>query len=137
MAIRKIPEDTNYFHFHNENPKNHRAADCVFRAIATATGQTWEETFNGLCEVALEKKLAPNEKDCYTEYLKRLGWIKNRQPRHSNNTKFTGIEFAPEQKTNVICHIGGNHLSCVINGRFWDTWNCTDGTIGNFWTKQN
>ena len=136
MAIRKIPADTKWFHFHNENPKNNRAADCVFRAIATATGQTWDETFKGLCEVALEKKLAPNETKCYEEYLKRLGWVKQKQPRKSDNTKFRGREFAPKQPRNVICKVGAHHLSCIIGGRFYDIWDCSEDTIGNYWTKQ-
>lgn len=137
MAIRKIPADTRWFHFHNENPKNNRAADCVFRAIATATGQTWEETFKGLCEVAFEKKLAPNETKCYAEYLKRLGWTKWNQPRHFDNTKWTGKEFVESEYGTAICHIGGHHISCCKEGRFWDIWDCTDGTIGNYWTKES
>lgn len=137
MAIRKIPADTKHFHFHNENPNNSRAADCVFRAIATATGKTWEEVFKGLCEVALEKKLAPNEDACYEEYLKRLGWVKQKQPRHSDNTKFTGVEFAEAHHETAICKIGCHHISCCKEGKFWDTWDCTDRTIGNYWRKKD
>lgn len=135
MAIRKIPADTKYFHFHNENPNNNRAADCVFRAIATATGKTWDETFKGLCEVAIEKKLAPNEKACYEEYLKRLGWVKYKQPRNPDNTKWTGAEFANVNHGTALCKIGGHHLSCCIEGKFWDIWDCTGGSIGNCWRK--
>lgn len=136
MAIRKIPEDTGCYHYHNENPKNKRAGDCVFRAIATATGQTWDETLTGLTELALKLKLAPNERACYERYLKNLGWVKHKQPRNSDGTKMRAYEFVPFQKGRVIFGIQPHHLSCSVNRKIYDTWDCSHGAVGNYWTKQ-
>jgi len=36
----------------------------------------------------------------------------------------------------VIANIGGHHIVAIIEGRVWDTWNSTDGCIGNYWTKK-
>ena len=54
--IRKIPRETATFHFHNENPKGRRTGDCVIRAIARASGDSWDDTLTGLFKVALKMK---------------------------------------------------------------------------------
>ena len=79
--IRKIPEETATFHFHNENPKGKRTSDCVIRAIARATGQSWEEVLTGLYQVAMQLKTAPADKVCFDRYLGQQGWLKHPQPR--------------------------------------------------------
>lgn len=136
--LRKIPEDTMTFHFHNENPKGQRAGDCVIRAIARATGISWDETYDALVAEGRKQKRMPNDKETYNAYLKRLGWVKMKQPRHwsSDNSKYTGKQFCREHpKGNVIMHIGGHHLSCIVDGRINDIWDCSDGCIGNYWVK--
>ena len=131
----KVLKDTKWFKFHNANPKNRRSGDCVIRAISTATGKSWEEVLTDLCKLALQEKRIPNEVECYGKYLENLGWKKQKQPRKSNNTKFTGREFVTHFKGVAIAHIGGNHIVCIKEGQVWDTWDSTDGCIGNFWIK--
>lgn len=151
--IRKIPKDTDTFHFYNVNPKGKITGDCVIRAIATATGMTWEETLMGLVEMALKHKLSVQATENYDKYLQSLGWVKQKQPRKEDNTKFTGSEFCVQlsvndkdgKKGNIIAHLGGHHIVCIrptnsgdgINCRYkvHDTWNSTGGCIGNYWVK--
>lgn len=144
--IKRIPNETSTFHFYNANPKENRAADCVIRAIAAATGKTWEEVLKELTEIALKYKLMPNEKKCYDRYLKKLGWKKEKQPRKADNTKYTGSEFCEfldsadcEYIDTVIAHIGGHHIVCIkvhdLAHKVFDTWNSTSGCIGNYWVK--
>lgn len=68
-----------------------------------------------------------------------LGWVKHKQPRKPDNTKYTGKEFCrqiAENSVNYVANIGGNHTVAIINGKVHDTWNSTDGCIGNYWTKE-
>lgn len=151
--IRKIPNETKHFHFFNANPKNNRTDDCVIRAIATATGKSWDEVLLDLTAFAQKYKLMPNDKKCYGKYLESLGWNKNKQPRKDNNTKYTGKEFCEildsldresilDYKGSANCvlaHIGGCHIVCIkpYNNKYkvFDIWDSTRGSIGNFWTK--
>lgn len=150
MAIRKIPKDTDTFIFHNENPKNNRTGDCVLRSIATATGKTWDEVLDDLVTVAHKTKLMPNDPKCYGKYIESLGFEKQKQPRKADNTKYTGDEFCEylkerfvngDKAVDVVAHIGGGHTVAVIYNhydkvyRVIDTWDSTDGTIGNYWIK--
>lgn len=137
MAIRKIPKDTPWFHYHNENPKDNRAADCVIRSIAAATSLGWDKTYDGLCEEGRKLKRVPNERQCYEKYLARLGWVKHKQPKRYDGTKYTGKQFIDEvleDGVTAIAHIGGHHVVAIIDGRVHDTWDCTNRCIGNYWT---
>lgn len=137
---RKIPEDTNIFHYYNRNPKDKLTNDCVIRAIATATEKTWGEVYNTLCEMGLKYGLMPNDPKCYERYLKELGWVKHNQPRKDDNTKYSGSEFVKTTeyrniKNNaVIAKIGSHHMTVIVNGKIYDTWNCSGNKIGNYWT---
>ena len=144
--LRKIPTDTDCFKFYNANPKNKRTSDCVLRAICTALNQSWEQTLDDLVEVAKKYKLMVDDDKCYKKYLKAKGWIMYKQPRKSDNTKYTGEEFCDSVVNNwpkdscldysrVIAHIGGHHIVAIIDGKINDTWDSTNKTIGNYWVK--
>lgn len=141
--IRKIPQDTECFRFHNANPKGHRAGDCVYRAIATSTGKTWDEVLDGLVEVAHKYKYPVDVPECYGRYLESLGYSKMKQPRKPDNTKYTGEDFCLDYlrklrlgEYDIVAHIGGHHIVAIVDRKVVDTWNSTDGTIGNYWIRR-
>lgn len=137
----KYPE-TMAFHFYNANPKNRFGSDCVIRAICTALQQSWEQTVKELTEISLKTGYVLNDPHCFKRYLKEKGWVMNKQPRKSDGTKFTGYEFCAVLQDcdyapfmNIVANIGGNHTVAIVNGKVNDTWDSTDGCIGNFWTQ--
>lgn len=79
----------------------------------------------------------PNDKKVYTKYIENKGWIKCKQPRKSNNTKYTGKEFVKIVKGTVLAHIGGHHIVCIKDNKVLDIWDSTDGCIGNYWIKED
>ncbi len=128
--------DTPTFHFFNANPKFRITGDCVVRAVSGATGKSWDETFDALSAVAKKLKVMANDTPAYDRYLKSLGWVKRKQPRKADGTKFTGKEFCeslPEGHEPIVAHLGGHHVVCIRDKKVWDTWNSTGGCIGNWW----
>ena len=126
------------FIFHNENPKKLvSSADCVIRAIALATGKTWENTLEGLVEISLKVKDVPNAKRVYNKYLEQLGYPMQKQPRKTNNKKYTAEEFAKKFDEGTYVISLANHLSVVVDGKIYDTWNCSDRSVGNYWEVNN
>jgi hypothetical protein len=84
-----------------------------------------------------------NDKKCYEKWLETKGWVKKAQPRKDDNTKYTGSEFCKEVQeytfnypSRIFAKIGGHHVVAIVEGRVWDTWNSTDGCIGNYWIKK-
>ena len=136
MATRqqKYP-DTNTFHFYNANPKGKFTFDCSFRAISTALGIDYNQSVKERYELFIKTGISPTDDKGEDAYLKSKGWIKHKQPRHFDNTKYTGKEFCKEFKGTCVAHLGGGHTVCIKDGKVWDTWNSTDGCIGNYWTK--
>lgn len=150
MAIKKIPEDTEYFHYYNANPKNHRVGDCVVRAISTVLGQPWEQTYRDLFEIGMKKGMPPEEDSVVDTYLKSRGAIRIAQPRKRDGTKMTGEEvcfliqdgsFISNRGVNLSGHsfymtIGIHHASCIKNGRVNDIWNCSRNRVGKMWAVE-
>ena len=146
---QKFP-DTPTFHFYNANPKNKITGDCVIRALSTAMGESYETVYRELFEFSLKCGYMLNSKECYDKYLVSKGWIKQKQPRKDNNTKYTGKEFCEQLQEDpwiftgkeydfnarIIAKIGGHHIIAIIDGKVHDIWNSTGGCIGNYWLKE-
>lgn len=147
----KYPE-TDVFHFHNENPKGKYTTDCVIRAIALATGVTYNQVTRDLARMQCETGYDMSEPRTYGKYLERMGWVKHNQPRKDDGTKYTGADFCVwlsvnkrKDYGNIVANIGGHHVAAIvptcagdgINDRFkvCDTWDSTGGCIGNYWVK--
>ena len=133
---------TSTFRYYNANPHNRIGGDCTIRAIATALGQSWEQTVRELTEVGIKYGYVCNDKHTYEKYLAQKGWRKMKQPRKEDGTKYTGKEFCQEATQypfnypdRIIAHIGGHHIVAIMDGRVWDIWDSTDGCIGNYWVE--
>lgn len=133
----KYPETTT-FHYHNANPKNRLTGDCVIRALCTAMEKPYDDVYKELFEYSLACGYMLDDPKCYDKYLESKGWIKHKQPRKSDNTKYTGKEFCDRARIyeNYIANIGGHHIVAIVRGKVWDVWDCTGGCIGNYWTKE-
>lgn len=132
---QKYP-DTSTFHFHNQNPKGKYTEDCVFRAISLATGKPYNECVMEaaalMCETGYHLTGTKGEE----AYLSKLGWRKHSQMRKADGTKYTGKQFCRIFKGVCVAHLGGGHTVCIKDGKVWDTWDSTDGCVGNYWTKE-
>lgn len=145
----KTPNDTTTFKYYNANPKNKRTTDCVIRAICVALDQSYEQTVRELTEFWLKTGYDMSDVMCYGKYLESKGWTKHKQPRKYDNTKYTGKEFCKSLNGDIlavgkkiVANIGGGHVVCIMEtegmrGTFkvFDTWDSTEGCIGNYWTK--
>lgn len=137
MASRKVKyPDTDTFKYYNANPKGKITCDCVARAICTALNEPYKYVLMEMIELSIETGYEYTDKKCIEKYLNKKGWVKNKQPRKSDNTKYTGAEFVKLFKGTFIANIGGHHIVCIKDGKIHDIWDSTDGCIGNYWTKE-
>ena len=121
----------------NLNPKGRKACDCVIRAIAYATQQSWDKVYKDLFEIGFKMKRVAEEKQVYEKYLEDLGWQKQKQPRTYLNTKYTVNEFCKEIAASNKVYIVSvaNHLTAVADKEIVDTWDCGYKSVGNYWIK--
>lgn len=132
----KYPE-TDCFHYHNQNPKNRMGCDCVARAISLFLGIPWDQCIRELTECGIKHGYVHDDPKCFDTYLASKGFFKMSQPRRDNGKKYTAGEFCREltsiDKTYILSM--ANHLTCVVNNKVWDIWDCTDKCVGNYWVK--
>lgn len=147
MTRQERYPETSTFHYYNANPKNRITTDCVIRAICTALDQDYNQTVMELAEMQCQTGYDSSDTKLYDKYLQSKGWIKHKQPRKADNTKYTGKEFCRELNKDIfavgkkiVANIGGGHMVCIKeNGstfKVCDIWDSTDGCIGNYWTKK-
>lgn len=139
MRVCKYKE-TPIFHFHNANPKGKNANDCVARAISVALTQSWEDTIREMTELGIKKGYTFNETDNIALYLLSKGWIRYSEPRDLNNKKLRVKQFLNKvQNCNgvIIATVGSHHLTLIVNGVVWDTWDCTKEIIHSYWKNPN
>lgn len=120
----------------NLNPTGKSSTDCVVRAIMKATGQTWAKTYQDLCEVGLKEFDMPNSKKVWSKYLEQQGYVKQKMPRFPNNTRYTLEEFAKEYKKGTYIIKLAHHVTTVIDGHIYDSWDCSHKSVGNYWSKK-
>lgn len=147
--------DTGTFHYFNANPRNRITGDCKYRAISTATGIPYNTVVMEMAELQCETGYAGA--DIIGKYLERKGWVKHKQPKHTNGTKYTGYQFCQIQQYHlfsecdkegitvdgcielsraIVANIGSSHIVAIMDGKVWDIWDSTDDCIGNYWTRK-
>ena len=101
-------------------------------------GRLGKEFLWAMVQVHLETGYEMSCDKAMEKYLASKGWIKHKQPRKADNTKYTGKEFCKllaDKNKRYICNIGGHHMVAIVNGKVNDIWDSTGGCIGNYWTK--
>ena len=106
----------------NVNPRKKRVGDCVIRAIAIATGQTWHEVYTALYRVGFREADMMESNEVWGKYLYRLGFepfiLSDACPKCT-----TVREFAKYFPVGTYIVGTGNHAVTVIDGDWIDTWN--------------
>lgn len=87
--------------FKNENPYGKMVDDCVIRAIATATGQSWDRTAHDLFEEQLAQKDLQNSNTVWGQVLRNKGFIKRNLPC-TEHSCYTVREFALSHPTTPV-----------------------------------
>ena len=147
---RKKYPDTPWFRYHNVNPKGKVTTDCVYRAISNAMQIPYADVAREITEMQIETGWDTGESRLIDKYITSKGWKKHSQPKQYDcNTdsmkKFTGKQFVDylesfntvvkvKEFQRVIMNIGSEHLSCVIDGKIEDIWNCSNNCVGVWWT---
>lgn len=141
---------TEVFQYYNRNPKNRITTDCVIRAISTALDLPYTDVVMEMAEMQCKTGYDDGSKELIDRYLKSKGWVKCKQPRKYDNTKYTGEEFCLKIQHPIYCeelelpdcnwhrmvaNIGGHHIVAIIEGKIHDIWDSSRGCIGNVWVN--
>lgn len=120
------------FQFYNLNPLNKLEQDCVCRAITLATNEDYDVILNKL---QLVGDLFDCDKlcvDCYKFLLDNVYNFDRIESYHGHTIN----EFLKHHSRGVYIIRIDRHLTCAIDGKIYDTWDCSDEIIDIIWTKE-
>lgn len=124
-----------YYQYKNENPAKKEVGDCVVRALATATGNAWDDVYKELFEIGFTLKVMPNSDEAWREYLTRKGFVKNTISNKKGSKRPTVLSFTKEHKEGAFVLQVANHLTVSKDGIFYDIWDCSEKSLYSFWSK--
>lgn len=119
----------------NPNPLGKQTSDCVVRAIAIATEQSWKRTYRELCELGEIEAELPNANSVWGLYLRNKGAKQFLLPE-SCPACVTVRAFCEKYPTGVYVIGTGSHAVCVMDGDYYDAWDSGNEVPSYFWRVQ-
>lgn len=119
----------------NPNPCRSEEPDCVVRAIAIATGKTWDEVHWALCVLSHEKCTMPSVNWLWELCLKRNGFEKFLLSENCPEC-ITVREFCKRYRNGTYIIGTGSHAVAIVCGNYVDSWDSGDETPTYFFRKR-
>lgn len=124
--------------YKNVNPK-HKTCDCSTRALVSTLDIPYDEALKLQTAESLKCYYAPQSKQLMERLLKKFGYVKMKQPRKNDKTKYKVYEMDEiltnkQMRAGVLITVAG-HYTCIKNGTVIDIWDCRDKTVGNYYVK--
>ena len=126
-----------YYKYYQPNKKDLKDdyGDCVIRAICKATGKDWLEVFDGLIPYAREIQAQTDEKVVYESYLKDKGYEWVGLKAEKGKKRLTPETFCKKYNTGTYILRLSHHIVTVVDGCYYDTWDCGEYCVYGFWAK--
>lgn len=121
--------------YDNSNPQKKSVGDCVIRAVAKATGQTWLQAYMSLYVHGLQLADLANSDAVWTSYLKTKGFTKEVIPNTCPDC-YTVEDFANDHPKGVYVLGTGSHAVAVVDGNVYDAWDSSNETIVFYMRKE-
>lgn len=129
-----------YYKYYNSHPKGLIVEDCVKRAICTATEKGYEIVSKELNDIVKDlrkkKQLKPNNFTnnlVWKQYIKNNDYYKIIIPVIAKTSRMTVAKFAALHREGNYILRCAHHLTCVINGMYYDTWDCGGKAVYTAW----
>lgn len=116
--------------YYNANAKGKSVNDCVVRAISKAEGKSWDKTYDELSNIAQSEGILLDDVNFVEDYLDKRY---RRVPHHSK----TVGEFIKEYKKGTYLITMPGHITCIINGTLYDTFDCRKERMWCAWKVKN
>lgn len=124
-----------HFQYSNPHPQGKIVKDCAKRAITLATGKDYKEVQRELnrtkaithCDIYNR----PKNIKYYIEHVLKCRKIS--YPAEKGKSRMNGLVFAIDHPTGRYILRMAGHLSCCIDGKILDTWDCSEKCVYNAW----
>ena len=94
-------------------------------AIAIATNKAWVDTYLDLCLMGMIMADMPSANSVTTAYLRNKGFQRKTVPDSCPNC-YTIADFCKDHPKGTYIIGTGSHLTTVIDGDLWDSWDSSN-----------
>jgi len=109
------------FVYYNNNPAQRNEDDCVTRAISLGVGEDYEIISEKLTLISELLECDRLNVCCYKHLIE---YVYECEPVDCEG--MTVEEFADENNYGVFLVRIPEHITCIIDGKIYDTWDCRD-----------
>ena len=118
------------FVYLNVNPAKRIVNDCVVRSISLAENRTWDETFDMLSKIAKEESILLDDVTFVDSYLNKKY---KRFCYRCNDERVKVKDFCNKRKEGIYLATMRGHITCIIDGIIYDTWDCSNEKTWSIW----
>lgn len=119
-----------HFKFLNLNPKNKKVSDCTVRAFALAHGIGWYEAYDILTAYAREECIVIDDVNFIDDFLSKRYDYKCYK---CSNINIKVGEVADIHNRGVFLITMAGHITCLIDGVIYDTWDPRNRYVWTIW----
>ena len=120
---------------YNANPLGKKIGDCTVRAISKALNQEWETTYSGLVVEGMRLYDMPSANSVWGAYLRKNGFVREVVPNECPDC-YTVKDFCRDYPKGTYILALSGHVVAVIDGNWFDTWDCSDETVIYYWYRK-
>lgn len=113
------------FIYFNPNPVRRVAGDCVVRAICKAMRMTWDDAYWAICMHGYIEGDMPSSNSIWRTFLLNNGFKQKILPNTCPDC-YTVKDFCNDHPYGVYILFLNQHVVCVEDGDYFDTWNSGD-----------
>lgn len=125
----------------NVNPKGRKTGDCSTRALVSVLGISYDECLKLQMEESLKCYYDPTSKQVMERVLSKFGYVKMKQPRHEDGSKYMVKELdqilTKQQLKDGVLVTVANHHTAVKDSNIIDIWNCGYKCVGNYYVRRS
>lgn len=118
----------------NENPTGRFVGDCAVRAVSLALRTTWEKAFELLAGNAYQMGDMPSSDSVWGATLRQYGF-KRKAVHNTCPDCYTVGDFAADHPRGTYVLKTDQHVTTVIDGDIFDSWDTSDEIPQYYWTK--
>ena len=109
--------------------------DCVIRSLTKVLDITWFEAFESLIPYARKLQTTPTCRECYEQYLLDNGFKYTGISNRKGSKRPTVESFSNLHKNGVYFLNLANHTVAVVDGIYYDTWDCGNCCLYGYYER--
>lgn len=123
------------FELYNPNPRNRRVGDCAVRALAKATGQSWDDAYDEMTAQGKYNCNMPSSDEVWGACLAKHGFRRFAVPSRCPDC-YTASDFLRDHPKGIYVLAFGGHVATAVDGVLYDSYDSTSFSPQFYWYKR-